>query len=338
MNKFLLLAATAATSLLPQAAQAEDHSMHHHNHAAMVGHEGSSAHHHNHASNTPASIMSDHTHGKGAWMLSYRPMYMKMKGNRDGTNSLSVDEISGDFPSVTGGTLRVVPTEMTMQMHMLSAMYAPTDRLTLMLMGSYQKKDMDLTTFAMGNPNTKLGDFSTRSQGWGDTKISALYQLAPEKPYSLVGKLGLSLPTGSTDEESDVLTPMNTIAHLRMPYSMQLGSGTYDLEPALTYTQHDDVYSWGAQYSGVLRTGRNNNGYTLGDKHRVSAWGGYQVNSWLGSTLRLSGEYEQKSMDGIHKLPRLYKRRFPIITAVNALKWDWVLILNRLAIAIISWA
>jgi hypothetical protein len=68
-------------------------------------------------------------------------------------------------------TLRVVPTQMTMHMHMFGAMYAPTDWLTLMLVGSYLKKDMEHLAF-MGPAGTAVrGGFTTRASGFGDTKI-----------------------------------------------------------------------------------------------------------------------------------------------------------------------
>ena len=63
-------------------------------------------------------------------MLSYRYMHMDMAGSRDGTDGLSVAEIV----SPTGHNFRVTPTAMPMRMHMIGAMYAPTDELTLMAM------------------------------------------------------------------------------------------------------------------------------------------------------------------------------------------------------------
>jgi hypothetical protein len=87
---------------------------------------------------------------------------------------------------------------------------------------------------------------------------------------------------------------MGATVNIRLPYAMQLGSGTYDLEPALTYTQSKGAYSWGSQYAGILRTGRNSQGYTLGNKHKLSVWGGYQWSALLGSTLRVTGEHEGK--------------------------------------------
>ena len=297
MNKYLLQAAALTMAAFSTTtALAQDHSHHHH----MHGNVSSGAQEHLHFGNVPASITGDHTHNKGDWMLSYRPMRMSMRGNRDGTNSLNPLDISGVVANTSGTgptTMRIVPTEMTMDMHMLSAMYAPTDRLTLMVMGSYQRKTMDHITYAMANADREIGRFTTQSNGWGDTKVAGLYQLAPNKPYSLVAKAGISLPTASLDEEATILNPMGALQRTRMPYAMQLGSGTYDIEPALTYTQDKGAYSWGAQYTSQIHLGRNAQGYTLGDKHVISGWGGYQLCENLGTTLRLSAEHEAQ-IDG----------------------------------------
>lgn len=56
---------------------------------------------------------------------------------------------------------------------------------------------------------------------------------------------GLSLPTGSIDKQD--ATPMGP--NSKLPYPVQLGSGTYDLLPGLTYNGQDRDLSWGAQSS-----------------------------------------------------------------------------------------
>ena len=38
---------------------------------------------------------------------------------------------------------------------------------------------------------------------------------------------------------------------------MQLGSGTWDFHPAITYLAQTENYSYGAQLGGVIRTGEN---------------------------------------------------------------------------------
>ena len=249
-------------------------------------------------SHAPMGVMGDHTHHAGEWMLSYRFMNMTMDGNKQGNTNVSPDQIATtvDNPFAANpmqpSTLRVVPVEMTTQMHMFGLMYAPTDRMTLMLMANHIRKEMDHITFQGGAGTTRLGTFTTESQGWGDTKVSALIRMFDQNNHHIHLNAGISLPTGSVDERDEVLTPMNTRPTLRMPYAMQLGSGTYDLEPGVTYSGRDGHLSWGGQYSAVIRLGKNDEEYTLGDKHSVTAWGAYRVLPWMSTSLRLTARTE----------------------------------------------
>ncbi len=264
------------------------------------GHEAG----HAHGPEAPVGIMGGHMHGAGQWMVSYRFMRMLMEGTRDGSDDLSLEQIattvSNRFSNVAGQppTLRVVPTKMSMDMHMFGAMYAPTDWITLMAMGMHQKKEMDHVTFAGAAGTTRLGEFTTETEGWSDTKLSALVRLYDNGRHHLHANTGVSLPTGSVDEEDDVLAPNGTRSILRVPYPMQLGSGTYDALPGLTYTASWDDLGWGAQYGAVIRLGDNHDGYSLGDEHRLTAWTAYQLQPWVSASLRVAGQSIGK-IDGI---------------------------------------
>jgi len=83
--------------------------------------------------------------------------------------------------------------------------------------------------------------------------------------HKVQANLGLSVPTGSIKETGTILAPNGTRPTVRLPYAMQLGSGTWDLLPALGYNGMAGAIGWGAQYSGIIRTGTNSQGYTLGD-------------------------------------------------------------------------
>jgi len=252
----------------------------------------------------PIGVMGDHMHKKGEWMLSYRFMQMHMEDNRDGTSRLSPEDIATTVPNRFFGnpmqppTLRVVPTEMTTDMHMIGGMYAPTDDLTLMAMVNYIDREMDHITFQGGMGTTQLGTFTTRSKGFGDTKLSGLYRLYDNGNHNAHLNMGISLPTGSIDEEDDVLTPMGGTPTLRMPYAMQLGSGTYDLMPGITYNGRQDRWGWGAQANATLRLGRNNEDYSWGNKYNTTAWLSYLFTPAVSGSFRLSGEYESQ-IDGI---------------------------------------
>ena len=253
----------------------------------------------------PIDVMGEHMHEKGEWMFSYRFKHMKMDGNRDGTDDLSPEEIATSeanrFAGVAGQppTLRVVPTEMSMNMHMFGVMYAPTDWLTLMGMGMWMEKDMDHVTFAGGMGTTRLGTFETQSEGWGDTKLSALIRGYRDDTHNVHFNLGVSIPTGSIKETGVVLAPNGMRPRLRLPYAMQLGTGTYDLLPGVTYNGVRNDWSWGAQYSAEIRLeDENSQGYSWGDRHSVTTWGAYEWAPWISTSLRLEGS-TQGDIDGI---------------------------------------
>ena len=248
----------------------------------------------------PIGVMGDHRHAAGEIMFSYRFMRMNMEGNRIGTTDVSPLQIATPVPNRFFGqplqppTLRVVPTEMTMDMHMFGAMYAPNNRVTLMAMLPYITKEMDHLTFAGPAGPGVLGGFRTKSEGFGDVKVSALIGLWEGQNSSVHANLGLSLPTGSTSETDDILTPLNTRPTVRLPYAMQLGSGTYDVLPGITFMGRSGNLGYGAQLTGVFRLG-SDNGYTLGNEVKANVWGSVQPAPWIS----LSGRLEAMSLDDI---------------------------------------
>ncbi len=217
----------------------------------------------------PIGVMGEHTHEKGELMLSYRYMYMRMKGNKVGTDSISNQEVLEQF--------MVTPTDMDMQMHMFGAMYAVTDRLTLMGMIPYVKKSM--------NHLTRSGArFKTSSGGLGDIKLSGLFKVLNwGNNNNVILNFGLSFPTGSIDKKDD--TPMGP--NQQLPYPMQLGSGTWDLLPGVTYNGRQGNIDWGGQVMGVVRLGENDRDYTLGNRLNVTTWTAYNINYWLSGSFRL---------------------------------------------------
>ena len=124
-------------------------------------------------------------------MLSYRYMRMQMKDNREGTADLTPETIVTEVPNRFSGmpmqppTLRVVPTDMTMGMHMLGVMYAPADWITIMAMTMIVQKEMSHITFQGGMGTNQLGTFTTESNGWGDSRLSALIKLLSRKNHRL---------------------------------------------------------------------------------------------------------------------------------------------------------
>ncbi len=241
--------------------------------------------------------MGDHVHKKGEWMLSYRYMRMSMDGNRSGDDRLSPVEIATAVTNRFSGlpmqppTLRVVPQNMTTDMHMFGSMYGLSDRVTLMVMAPWVERSMDHVTFAGPAGSDVLGSFTTRTQGLGDITIGAL--IVSHWLPGLHWNAAISLPTGSTDETGTVLTPMNSRPTVRLPYAMQLGSGTADLKPGFTYRGRMERIEWGGQALATIRLGSNDEGYALGDRVEATGWVAYDWSRNLSTSLRARFAHEE---------------------------------------------
>lgn len=173
MNKAILMAAVSAATLLSLSNAVIAHD------GLQLGNAQATSTADDHA---PIGVMGDHMHKKGEWMLGYRYMHMEMDGLRDGTSNVSTTEATSyanAFAGLAGqpATLRVIPTKMEMDMHVLGAMYAPTDWVTLVVMGSYLEKEMTAITFAGMMGTTVLDENTMKSSGWGDMKVSSLWRL-----------------------------------------------------------------------------------------------------------------------------------------------------------------
>ncbi len=242
-------------------------------------------------SHGPIGGMGDHTHNEGEFMFTYKYMRMFMDGNRDGTKRQSKSDVLQDF--------FVTPTDMTTQMHMFNFMYGLNQTVTLTAMIPYVLKSMD--------HETRTGvKFRTKTSGFGDIRLGSLVRLyAFETPsigsHRFHFNAGVSLPTG--DIKATGATPLGVT---RLPYPMQLGSGTVDLMPGLTYAGGLNNVSWGAQAIGTIRLGDNNQGYALGDEYEVSAYGAYQWAKWVSNSVR----FKWKDWDN-------YEGRDSNITRVN---------------------
>ena len=259
----------------------------------------------------PAGVMVDHLHKAGEFMVGYRYSWGRQSGDTlNGTKS--VDDLAirhnacllpGQDPNAhsTHNHCAMKQSEMTMQMHMLDIMYAPTDWMTLMVMPQWMTMDMTMAPIAgamHGGHDEHGGGMASHghgTDGFGDTIFGALIKLSDGPGYKLHTGMMVSAPTGSTTERgsSGILTH----------YMMQLGSGTWDFLPSLTYTGSAERFSWGAQMSGVIRMqDENDQGYRLGDVFQATAWGSYRLNDWFSASVRLL-HTNQDEIEGHYNAP-----------------------------------
>ena len=272
------------------------------------GHAGHHDHHHAHGIHAPAGVMFDHMLPKaGDFMVGYRFMWSSQGGGMlGGSNSVPDSAIVANGcnePNSFGCFL--TPRSMSMSMHMLDLMYAPTDWLTLMLMPQFVDMNMDMrkldgAPITTGNLNLDQHTVhhiqnGHETGGIGDLGMYALFKIFDNGKHHFHATAGFSAPTGDVNIQ---FRRNHVIDGGFMDYGMQLGSGTWDFRPSLTYTGHIEDWSWGAQANGIVRMeNKNNSGYRLGDLFQATAWGSYNFTNWLTASVR--GVYTvQGSIEG----------------------------------------
>ncbi len=218
----------------------------------------------------PISVMADHTHHKGEFMFSYRYMTMDMQQLRQGTEDATNMDVFSNY--------MVSPQNMTMNMHMLGGMYAPSDKLTLMIMANYIENNMGLQMMSGV-------EFDTSSRGLGDISVSALYNLFNKNRKALHAEVGISIPTGSI-EEKDV-TPMSSGVDVQLPYPMQTGTGSFGTKLGLTYLGQSDKFSWGHQLNAKININDNDQDYKFGNRYSFNNWIAAKAGDNLSVSVRL---------------------------------------------------
>ncbi len=254
---------------------------------SLTGGEHGDHKHHHHGAPVPAGVMYGHMMNKAdSFMAGFRYMWNEQNGTmRHGHNAVSdQDLVSNACDGFPNGCL-YKPTSMHMNMYMLDLMYAPTDWLNLMLMPQLMSMEMTMSDPIRPFANqTEENDFgghggaTHNSNDLGDTVVTALVKVLDTNGHHVHLGLGISAPSGSIDAELDSTNLQD--------YGMQLGSGTWDFKPSLTYTGQFNDWSWGAQLSGVKRLDKNANDYAYGDIFQATGWGSYQIFNWLSVSVR----------------------------------------------------
>lgn len=173
----------------------------------------------------PIGIMGDHLHKKNEFMFSFRFMQMQMKDNLINGKKTSNEQILNQpniFSSMPGmpENLSIVPDNMKMNMLMFGLMYAPTNEITLMGMGTFVEKNMELSTYSPMMGRNFLGTFNTSAQDLSNFSVVALIKFH-ENSYSRSHfHLGIDKSFASPDAKGTILTPMNMNVATTLPYGM----------------------------------------------------------------------------------------------------------------------
>ncbi|MBL4817769.1 MAG: hypothetical protein JKY15_00875, partial [Deltaproteobacteria bacterium] len=203
-----------------------------------------------------------HIHPKGEWMLDYTFKQSFM------------EDLQRGFDKVDTVDYMMAPVSMTMQMHMFMLMLSPTRKFNLMVSMPIKNIEMKMKYKASGKTMTM------NSSGIGDLKIRALYEFWGTDSQTVLAGIGLSIPTGSIDVHgnNDKL----------LGYPMQLGSGTVDFLPRITYIGLHNILGWGAQIDGTIRLGKSSQDYHRGHQGSFASWLSVSPYEWLTAFVKIN--------------------------------------------------
>ena len=245
---------------------------------------------HNVAHLPPIGIMGGQTHMKGHFMMSIKQMRMDMEGNSNDDLSLSDSDIINlpnpytmmNMPS----KLSVVPQKMEMNMTMIGGMYGVSDWQTLMFMGMYLEKDMDLLTYSPMMSRNLLGEFSSKAQGLSSVSMSSILKIKENDGFKMNAQIGIEKSVGDNNDYGEVLTPMNMKKEIMLPYSMQIGDQSTSLLLALTLLKNNEDWSYGNQLK--IKNNINKKDWSYGDSLTINGWVSKALSESSSVSLRLS--------------------------------------------------
>lgn len=223
----------------------------------------------------PIGVIGEHPMYEGAWQFSYRYEREDFGGLLDGKSEVSKQDVFDQGYSRAPGSL-------TRERHLLTALYGYSEQLSFLMTIPWISNDMRFDTPGGGT-------FSRRTIGMGDVLLQGLYRLREKGEGGLHLNVGVSLPTGSHDEQDTL--PGSGGNTVKLPYPLQLGSGTVDVHPGLTWVYLDEETSWGTQLIQTLRYTENSDDYGLGNETRATAWVARQFRPDLSGSLRIAWEH-----------------------------------------------
>lgn len=219
------------------------------------------------------------------WQLSTTYKRLLFDGYKSGTSNIRINDVLFSPGEVrTNDNFPVVPTEITQEAFIVRIGYTINHLSSINVSFPYIKQGTDHVSSVTGYEN-----FLLISDGIGDIAANYRHIVKRWREQQLTWSVGLSLPTGSIDETGD--TPREP-GNQQLPYTMQLGSGTWDIPLGLGYQKNASTWAWNASILAKIRTGKNGRNYRLGNRltfslsskwrvqHKIKPLAKLQYNNW----------------------------------------------------------
>ena len=209
------------------------------------------------------------------WQLGFMYKQLKLDGYKRGSSNISDEEIL--FVPTAGprteSNFPILPKVITQSVFIGSLSYKINDNSNVSVNIPYIKQSTDHISIVPG-----FSAFTLNSSGIGDLTVNYSNIFMYSENNQLSYSIGLSMPTGSIDEQGD--TP-RAPGDQQLPFTMQIGSGTWDIPAGLSYQNNANKFIWGANLLTKLRIGKNKRNYALGNRFALSIWAQRRVNQYL---------------------------------------------------------
>jgi hypothetical protein len=195
----------------------------------------------------------------GSWQMGYKFDFLSRGHNRSGTRSQSIGRI------FERGFTRASYSQ-DVESHTVEVLYAPFDRFTLGVQLPYVRIETK-------HRQIDGSSFTTENSGVGDIEFSGRLRFTRKDEESFNLHLAVQAPTGTITQKDR--TPDG---RERLPYDEQIGSGTWNLMPGMTYMGRYRGTSWGLQVGAKFYLADNGEGWSRGDLFHA---GGWLAHRWL---------------------------------------------------------
>ena len=247
---------------------------------------------------TPLGIYGVNQPKQGVFSLSINPGYFALSGSLIGTQSMSPVQAVTDpsvkttFGPIVGKPVQVrnVPATVNIGFVGFGLTYGLTKDFAVTVASAYLDKNQDVNVFKGMSGSTLLGQSDAGTQGISDTALVGLYRLYHDSMNQINVFFGFFLPTGSTTENEGGFNNSGKYGTKRAVYTLQLGTGTVDALPGITYSGVLGKWSWGLAFRGRYALDTNAQGYRWGAYSEFDGWGGYTWLPGLSTTLRVMGQ------------------------------------------------
>ena len=217
----------------------------------------------------PYGVAADRLAERGHLTLGYRYVRAYQRAYRVEDHPVTTDSVLLTYPEAAD--------QRTRQTHEFLLRFAASDRLSV-------SATVPVHSFEADNRTAAGGTFVTAASGMGDVSVDAAFRALAWNRQQLLLLARATLPTGAIDVTD--ATPAGGAATL-LPYPMQLGAGSADLRPGITYLGQNNSVSWGAQFQMTLRLGDNDRGYHWGNGGMFTAWLAGRWADWISSSMRV---------------------------------------------------